>query len=134
MDYPGDSPVQKPYITLGKTRVCVGRNIEISLSSERRNNARYRVPHFRWPGSREPGPYVTSLVFLQREWKETRSLEIKRLFRLPMAHEEIDPRDKVYALFGLMGEDDKNFIEPDYQIDSAKLFWIVAQANISDNI
>jgi hypothetical protein len=77
---------------------------------------------------------VASLVFLQREWKQTRSLEIKRLFRLSMAHEAIDPRDKVYALFGLMREDDKNFIEPDYQIDPAKLFWIIAQANMSGNI
>ena len=134
MDHPGDSPVQKPYITLGKTRVFVGTNREISLYSERRNIERYRVPHFRLPGSREPVPYVASLDFKQREWKEMRDLEIARLPCLPMAHEVVDPRDKIYALFRLMGEDDNNFIEPDYQIDHARLFWISASANISDNI
>jgi len=77
---------------------------------------------------------VASLVFKQREWKETRDLEIARLPCLSMAHEVVDPRDKVYALFGLMGEDDNNFIEPDYQIDHARLFWIFVSANISDNI
>jgi hypothetical protein len=51
-----------------------------------------------------------------------------------MGHEVMDPRDKVYALFGLMGEDDKSSFEPDYQIDPAKLFWIFVQANILDNI
>jgi hypothetical protein len=59
---------------------------------------------------------VASLVFKQREWKETRGLEIARLSRFPMAHEVMDPRDNVYALFGLIGGDDNNFIEPDYPI------------------
>ena len=77
---------------------------------------------------------MASLDFKQREWKGTRDLEIARLPRLSVAHEVVDPRDKVYALFELMGEDDNNFIEPDYQIDPAKVFWFVAQANISDNI
>jgi len=77
---------------------------------------------------------VASLVLKQREWKETGDLEIARLRCLSMAHEVVDPRDKVYALFGLMGEDDNNFIEADYQIDHARLFWIFASANTSGNI
>jgi hypothetical protein len=98
----------------------VGRNREISLYSERRNSERYRVPHFRLPGSRGPGPVCGISGFNQREWKETRCLEMARLLRLSMAYE--------------VRRGDNNFIEPDYQIDHARLFWIFASANVLDNI
>jgi hypothetical protein len=81
------------------------------LREETARNIGFRI--FASQGRETQVPYVASLVFKQREWKETRGLEIARLPRLSMAYEAMDPRDKVYALFGLMGEDDKNFIEPD---------------------
>jgi hypothetical protein len=71
---------------------------------------------------------VVSLVFLQREWQETRILHLERLLRLPIVHEATDPRDKVYALFGMTRADAEHLIEPNYEIDAASLFHSIAQA------
>jgi hypothetical protein len=50
-----------------------------------------------------------------------------------MVHEATDPRDKVYALFGLLGADIEALVEPKCQIDATKLFRIIARAIYTDD-
>jgi hypothetical protein len=78
-------------------------------------------------GREGSAPHVVSLVFIQREWQETRNLHLGRLLQPSIVHEAADLRDKVYALFGMTGADAEHLIEPNYETDAASLFRSVAQ-------
>jgi hypothetical protein len=77
-------------------------------------------------GSREPGSESGLFKFYAARGRRIESSYLTRFLRLSIVHEATDPREKVYALFGLLGVNVEHFYRTEYEINTAKLFQIVA--------
>ncbi|KAJ6779832.1 hypothetical protein PWT90_08796 [Aphanocladium album] len=67
-------------------------------------------------------PMLTGLEIIRHGWVDSRRFPLYTLIRNCSYRQASDPRDKIYALYGLMGDKMNDLLKPDYSRPVAEIF------------